>query len=110
MRSYSEYSRKELVDKLNLIVNTKVNDLGKKIDSPLEVEFFPHNQIPKITLSLYKQIMKIKNLPSEFPPKDTLIHNINTLVKHSDPELIQEIHKRGINVLHTVIYDQSYSN
>jgi hypothetical protein len=84
-------------------------NLVKKIDSPLEVEFFPSHQIPKMTLSLYKQIMQKKKLSPKIPAKETLIHNITSLVNHSDPELIKEIHKRKIDVLNSVIYDQSYS-
>jgi hypothetical protein len=88
-QDYMSKTRKQIVDLFNEHVNDVVVKYSKNVDFPIEVEYFPAKQLPKLSIELYKQILKAKGLDNRPPNKIFLSHNLNELLKSTAPILFK---------------------
>ncbi len=100
-------TKKEIVDLFNEHVNDVVVKYTKNTDIPIEVEYFPAKQLPKFSIELYKQILKIKGLDNK-PPNNTFIaYNISELLKTTAPILFKVMVDKKIKPIDVIRFKES---
>lgn len=110
---YSKRKDTNLLNKVNSILKEQVKQLSKQTVLPLEVHFYPREEIPEDILHFYVDIKQELNRREKgsskqktktekkvlLPTKLTIASNVKTLVGFHDPDLIKEVEKRNLDIL-----------
>ena len=94
-----------IIQFMNILLNKKVLELSKNYDSPIEVLYFPSYQLPLFSINLFKQINKLRKIPSKLPEKKQITSNVLYLLRQINPILYKVLLDKNIDIYKSIQFD-----